>query len=137
MEKHHAKVHAPRHLTCAAALTLATATPSASSATTDVFQGTWASTDFDGSNQQLDIRGSAPRTHAVSLDDDSASVACDGSPAHVQGTGDVEGNNLVLTGTVTCQPGGNPLRGRISIAFTYSPGTDTLIDESGVTWVRS
>jgi hypothetical protein len=125
-------------VTCAVAVTLAGAgTPSASSADTDVFQGTWTSTDLDGSQQQLDIRGSAAGTHAVSLYDDSASVACGGSPAHVQGTGDVDGNSLVMTGTLTCQPGGNPLAGRISIGFTYSPGTDTLTDESGVIWVRS
>jgi len=125
-------------ITCALALTLtATGPSSASPAHTDVFQGTWTSTDNDGSQQQLDIRGSAPGTHAMSLYDDSASVACDGSPAHVQGTGSVEGTTLLMTGTLTCQPGGNWLTGRISLSFTYSPGTDTLTDESGITWVRS
>ena len=106
-------------------------------ADTDVFHGTWSSTDLDGSHQKLSIRGSGPGIHAMRLYDDSASVACDGFPAHVQGTGSVEGNSLVMTGTLTCQPGGNWLADRISLSFTYSPGTDTLTDESGVTWVRS
>lgn len=123
--------------TCTLALTLTPGAPSASGAGTDAFQGTWTSTDHDGSQQQLDIRGSATGLHAVRLYDDAATVACDGSPAHVQGTGDVDGNNLTLTGTLTCRPGGNPLIGRISIGFTYSPTNDTLTDESGVTWVRS
>ena len=124
--------------TCATALAaLTVASPGASSADTDVFQGTWTSIDHDGSNQQLDIRGAAPGTRAVRLYDDAASVACDGSPAHVQGSADVDEDTMFVKGTLTCQSGGNPLAGRVSILFTYSPGTDTLTDWSGVTWVRS
>lgn len=124
--------------TCATALAaLTAAAPGAASTETDVFQGTWTSTDHDGSQQQLDIRGSAAGTRAVSLYDDSASVACDGAPARVQGAADVDEDTMLLRGTLTCQPGGNPLAGRITLFFTYSSGTDTLTDESGVTWVRS
>lgn len=125
-------------VTCATALAaLTVSVPGASSAHTDVFLGTWTSTDHDGSHQQLDIRGSAPGTHAVRLYDDAASVACQGDPAHVQGIADVDADTMLVTGTLTCQPGGNPLVGRISLLFSYSPGTDTLTDDSGVTWVRS
>ena len=41
-----------------------------------------------------------------------------------------------MTGTLTCMPGGNPLRFRISVGFVYDPATDTLTDEFGVTWFR-
>jgi hypothetical protein len=123
---------------CAVILLLAPAgARSSASPSTDAFVGGWTSTDLDGSHQELSIRGSGQGTHAVSLFDDAASVACDGSAAHFQGTGDAEGNSLTVTGTLTCQPGGNPLAGRIAIGFSYSPGTDTLTDESGVVWARS
>jgi hypothetical protein len=49
----------------------------------------------------------------------------------------VEGERLLMTGTLTCIPGGNPLQGRTSLGFVYDPGTDTLSDDSGVTWYHS
>ena len=104
----------------------------------DLFRGSWTSIDIDGSHQTLDIRGSGRSGHyAVVLFDDSATVSCHGSPARLQGSGLAEGNTLFVTGTLTCMPGGNPLRGRISISFVYNPGTDTLTDEFGVTWYRA
>ena len=102
-----------------------------------VFSGTWTSTDFDGSNQELTIRGSGKGALSAFLFDDSATGACDGSPAFLPGTGFADGNTLVVTGTLTCVPGGNVLRFRISVAFEYSPGTDTLTDEFGVVWSRA
>jgi hypothetical protein len=108
------------------------------SPTNDVFLGSWISIDTDGSHQTLDIRGSGQSGHyAVVLFDDSATVGCHGSPARFQGAGLAEGNSLLVTGTLTCLPGGNPVKGRISIRFVYHPGTDTLSDESGVTWYRA
>jgi hypothetical protein len=104
----------------------------------DPFRGRWTSTDFDGSHQMLDIRGAGRTGHyALSLFDDSATTACEGSPAHLRGSGVVDGDSLVMTGTLVCRPGGNPLRFRTSLAFTYDPGTDTLTDESGVAWDRA
>jgi hypothetical protein len=104
----------------------------------DVFRGSWTSIDIDGSHQTLDIQGSGQSGHhAMVLFDDSATVACDGSPARVQGSGLVDGDSLLMTGTLTCMPGGNPLRGRISLGFVYNPGTDTLSDDTGVTWHRA
>jgi hypothetical protein len=104
----------------------------------DVFRGSWTSTDNDGSHQTLDIQGSGQGGHhAMFLFDDFTSGACEGSPAHVQGAGVVDGDRLVMTGTLTCMPGGNPLRFRVSITFEYNPDTDTLTDDSGVTWYRA
>lgn len=91
--------------------------------------------DLDGSHQTLDVRGSGH--HAMFLFDESATTACNGTPAHVQGSGVVDGNSLVMTGPLTCVPGGNPLRGPVSLGFQYDPGTDTLTDDSGVTWYRA
>ena len=101
-----------------------------------VFSGTWTSTDLDGSSQVLTITGSGHGTHAMFLFDDSATGACDGAPARVVGTGRADGNTLVMFGTLTCVPGGNVLRGRLTFALEYSPASDTLIDESGVVWRR-
>jgi len=102
----------------------------------NVFSGTWTSTDLDGSNQVLTIRGSGNGSLAMFLFDDSATGACDGAPAYVVGSGRPDGDTLVLFGTLTCQPGGNVIRGRLTFAFEYSAGSDTLTDESGVVWTR-
>ncbi len=109
----------------------------AASAPDDAFRGTWTSIDTDGSNQFLNIRGRGEGIHAMSLYDDSATNACDGSPAHLQGTGLVHGDSLLMRGTLTCIPGGNRLTGRISLRFVYDSGSDTLTDATGVIWHRS
>jgi hypothetical protein len=108
------------------------------SAPGDVFQGIWTSIDLDGSHQTLDVRGSGQQGHhAMFLFDESATRNCNGTPAHAQGSGVVDGNSLVMTGQLTCVPGGNPLRGPVSLLFQYDPGTDTLTDDSGATWYRA
>lgn len=104
----------------------------------DLFGGSWTSIDIDGSHQTLKIRGSGQSGHhAMVLFDDSATTACDGSPARFKGSGLVDGDSLLMTGTLTCMPGGNPLRFRVSLGFVYNPETDTLTDDSGVTWHRA
>ena len=114
--------------------------PTATAAPKDVFVGTWTSIDTDGSNQILFIMGSGARgRHAVMVEDDAATRACHGAPAHVQGSGTVEGNVLSWFFTVSCPGTGRPpFNGRTGPgSFTYRPGTDTLIDDSGVIWHRS
>jgi hypothetical protein len=103
----------------------------------NAFVGTWTSTDHDGSNQELSITGSGKGALAVFYFDDSPTGACGGSPAHVVGAGTPDGDALTTYATLTCLPGGNVLRSRITFTYYYSPGTDTLIDESGVIWYRS
>jgi hypothetical protein len=106
------------------------------SAETDVFGGTWTSTDTDGSHQQLDVRGSNPVTRAVSVYDDAASI-CGGAPARIPGAATIDGETMIMTGVLACIPGGTPLPGRVTIAFDYDGSTDTLTDEFGVTWFRA
>ena len=101
------------------------------------FGGTWTSTDLDGSTQVLTIRGSGQGALAIFLFDDSATGACGVSPAHVVGSGVPDGDTLVMYGTLTCLPGGNVLRFRITFTLEYVPGADVLVDESGVVWHRA
>ena len=71
------------------------------------------------------------------LFDDSATSVCGGLPASVAGQGSTAGDTLTMTGVLTCRPGGNPLRFRITVEFVYSPGSDTLADSFGVIWQRT
>ena len=99
--------------------------------------GTWTSTDIDGSNQRLDVRGSGTSSYAIYLFDDSATGACDGDPAKLIGTGILDGSDFSTMGTLVCLPGGNRLRFRIDYGFVYSASADTLTDDAGVVWTRS
>lgn len=103
----------------------------------DQLIGTWTSTDTDGSSQWLAIRGGGSDTYAMTLYDEVASSACGGAPARVAGTGRTDGDELTMSGTLTCAPGGNVFRTRLSLAFTYDVATGTLTDFSGVVWHRS
>ena len=73
---------------CPCSLELAIVGPTvAASAAADAFVGTWTSIDKDGSHQSLFIMGSGARgRHAVFVEDDAATVACGGAPAHAQGS---------------------------------------------------
>lgn len=111
--------------------------PAQASAKGGVLAGTWTSTDTDGSSQVLEIRGSGEGSYSMSLEDDSATNACGGDPAMFTGKGTAEGNVLPMVGTLVCLPGGNVVRHRLVITFEYAPATDTLSDETGVTWHRA
>lgn len=97
--------------------------------------GNWTSIDTDGSNQTLTITGSGRRVYAMSLSDDAASL-CGGAPALATGSGRLEEDKLLMRAAVVCLPGGNVLRGVISIGFIQA-GVDTLIDDFGVVWSRA
>ena len=99
--------------------------------------GTWTSTDTDGSNQTLTITGSGRRAYAVTYFDDAATSLCDGAPAMVNGSGRVDGDDLFTRGAAVCLPGGNRLRGVITIDYTYDAATDTLTDAFGIVWSRA
>ena len=99
--------------------------------------GTWTSVDSDGSNQTLDIMGSGNRVYSMIYFDESATNACDGDPARVTGPGFVDGDELVMVGSVVCLPGGNPFRSRFHISYDYDAGTDTLTDAFGIVWYRA
>jgi hypothetical protein len=110
--------------------------PAASAAGGDL-AGTWTSVDLDGSNQTLQITGSGRHVYAMFLVDDFTTGGCGGPPAQFVGFGVVDGSELLMSGTLICLPGGNPIAGRISISFQYDAATDTLTDFSGVVWHRA
>jgi hypothetical protein len=110
--------------------------PSASAASGPL-AGTWTSVDNDGSNQVLDISGSGNRAYSMAYTDDAATGACGGDPARISGPGFVEGEDLLMVGSIVCLPGGNGLRERISIFFDYDAGSDTLTDDFGIVWQRA
>lgn len=99
--------------------------------------GRWSSVDGDGSTQTLSITGSGGQAYAIVYDDESATGACSGAPARIVGPGFVDGNDVVMEGTLVCLPGGNPFRSRLAIGFSYDAGTDTLTDSFGIVWHRA
>lgn len=121
---------------CAVIATAQVAAASAASADSSAFGGRWASTDLDGSNQSLDIRGASNGHRAMSMYDDAAGI-CGGAPALVSGAGTISGTTITMRAAIACLPGGNPLPGRVSVEFSYDAGTDTLVDQFGVTWHRA
>lgn len=100
------------------------------------FNGTWTSVDTDGSSQVLTVRGQGAGSRAVALFDDAATV-CGGVPASVTGSAVIDGSLMILHAPISCRPGGNPVSGRVEVAFLYDEATDTLNDPSGVVWHRS
>ncbi|WP_392543452.1 hypothetical protein [Oryzobacter telluris] len=117
------------------ALGAAVAAPGSAAAAAGPFTGTWTSTDLDGSNQWVSIRGSGSGAYSVFLYDDSATNACGGDPARFVGAGRADGAFLDVPGTLTCLPGGNVIRHRIGFGFELVD--DTLVDVSGVVWSRA
>jgi hypothetical protein len=99
--------------------------------------GAWTSVDADGSNQTLSIMGSGSHAYSMIYYDESATSACEGDPARVAGPGFVDGDDLVMVGTLACLPGGNRFRSRIEITYHYDAGTDTLTDAFGIEWHRA
>ena len=53
--------------------------------------------------------------------DESATNACDGDPVRVSGPGFVDGNELVMVGSIVCLPGGNPFRSRFHHQLRLPP----------------
>jgi hypothetical protein len=126
-------------ITCSAILGgLALGPLSAAAVSRDAFRGNWTSTDTDGSHQTLAVGGSGQaRHHSVFYTDDAATRACGGDPAQGTGSGTVDGGTMYAKVALTCLPGGNHFRTRLTLAYTYDQGTDTLTDTSGVVWDRA
>jgi hypothetical protein len=99
--------------------------------------GTWTSIDGDGSLQTLDVTGSGQTAYSMVYVDESATVACDGAPARISGPGFVDGDVVVMYGTLVCIPGGNVVRSRLTLSFEYNPDTGTLTDSFGIVWQRA
>jgi hypothetical protein len=110
--------------------------PSASAAGGDL-AGSWTSVDNDGSLQTLDVSGSGANVYAMVYKDESATGACAGAPARVSGPGFVDGDEVMMVGSLVCVPGGNVFRSRLVIGFAYDAGSDTLTDSFGIVWQRA
>lgn len=102
-----------------------------------VFEGTWTATDrVDRSTLILLVGGGS--SPAVQFEDDFATGdACALDPVKVftaAGTGEISGNQLA-----TSYPDGGGcgfLTVNIAGIYEYDAGTDTLLDQDGVTWAR-
>ncbi len=122
-------------------LLMAVVLVTAAAAAPDPFLGTWHSTDTDGSHQTLRIGGGPGSMYRVRYFDDGASVCgwslLTGGPA-ASAQGFLTGSGDVLSGEmpVTCLATPHYLFGPAAFAFTYDPGTNTLLDSHGVTWTR-
>ena len=111
--------------------------PSTAWASPGGLAGTWTSVDGDGSLQTLDITGSGQSAYSMVYFDESATGACDGAPARISGPGFVEGELVVMVGTLVCLPGGNVFRSRLTLVYEFDPGTGTLTDSFGIVWHRA
>src|SRR5262245_41565000 len=56
----------------------------------DLFGGVWLSTDTDGSTQVMDVTFTADGSAQVTVNDDLASMACDGAASVLAGTGRID-----------------------------------------------
>ena len=122
----------------ALALGAAALAPSASAAPGHL-AGTWVSVDVDRSNQWMRVRGAGNRVYAMTYRDDFTTGVCGGPPAKVVGHLRVDGNSLVVRGTLVCLHRGNRLPGqRVVMELEYHPGSDTITDPAAeVVWVRA
>lgn len=103
-----------------------------------VFEGAWTSTDpGDGSRQTLTV--GAGSTPAVHFEDDFASgPGCRADAIKrftAEGTGSISGNRLDtrFAGGGGC---GLMLVAVPGWSYDYNPGTDTLLDSTGLMWAR-
>ena len=118
-------------------LGLAIAAAPASAASGTPFAGIWTSTDTDGSSQTLSVSGGS--NPSVVYQDFYAS-GCDtfGGPAThwtAAGKGSTDGDTLWVgfhkSGCGTFGMGG------YGDFYVYDSGSDTLVDQFGITWYRA
>jgi hypothetical protein len=93
----------------------------------------WTSADTDGSTQTPSITGSGGSL-SDGLRRRVSRRHLTRRPARIVGRGFVDGNEVVMEGTLVCLPGGNPFRSRLAIGFRYDAGSDTLTDSFGIVW---
>jgi hypothetical protein len=109
------------------------------------FEGTWVSTDADGSTQTMTVQISADDAVEIVVTDDVATV-CSGTPSTMTGTGRIEGDTaLVIPAPVySCDDGrepeavsGPPLQEQLrNLTFVLDAGAETLTDNLGSVWLR-
>jgi hypothetical protein len=122
-----------------ALLGLLLAAPVANGATS-VFTGLWTSTDTDGSTQYLTVSGGGSTVNVSYVDDFGSVCVNNGAMSTVftgKSTGTVDGNTLEATFT-SARCGSTYLDSVVGTtnSWTYDQGTDTLLDNFGITWER-
>ena len=121
-----------------AVLALAIAIPATALAapSTSPFNGTWVSTDTDGSSQLLIVSGGG---HPSVVYQDFYASGCDrfaGPDTHwtAAGQGSIDGSDLWVDFHKSgC---GTFLQGGYGDHYAYDSGTDTLTDDFGIVWYR-
>lgn len=114
----------------AAAIAAVIAIP-ASASPPDPFQGPWVGTE-EGVDEHL-VFGVGGPEHQVSVRVDPSGV-CRGGMLTAKGTGSVDGDTLTSILDVRCD--GKLVADDVTVAFEHDPGTGTLSDSIGATWVR-
>jgi hypothetical protein len=108
-------------------------------------EGSWVTSDADGSTPTMTIQVSEDGTVEILVVDDLASV-CSGAPSTMTGTGRLEGETMLVipAPVLTCDDGsvpealsGPPLAEQLrDLTFTHDLGSDTLSDNHGSAWHR-
>jgi hypothetical protein len=114
------------------------------SASTPAFspaRGRWVATDSDGSSMTLEVIENPDGSFSIVMIDDDATACRRDSDSQgpfdfqAEGRGTADGLTLDLHGfTGTCTHTGRTIS--FDIAFTYDPGTDTLLDSYDIRWYR-
>ena len=108
-------------------------------------EGTWVTTDADGSTPTMTVQVTEDGIVEIIVLDDVASV-CSGAPSTMTGTGGLEDETVLVipAPTLTCDDGTEPqaLEGGSlddilqDLTFTHDPENDTLSDNIGSSWRR-
>jgi hypothetical protein len=108
-------------------------------------EGTWVTTDADGSTPTMTVQVSGEGVVEITVLDDLASV-CSGAPSTMIGVGRLEGATMLVipAPVLTCDDGSQPEALSDSsleeiledLTLAYDPETDTLTDNLGSTWWR-
>ena len=103
--------------------------------------GSWEGTDIDGSHMTMDItQTGAGQFTLVYMDEGASTCGLDAAGNPLYGfdstpSGEASGLTLSLVGeTGVCRVTGETIV--YDYSFTYQPGSDTILDNLGVTWTR-
>jgi hypothetical protein len=101
------------------------------------FDGTWRSTDIDGSRQLMNIGGGTNGVFHITFVDLSASF-CEGLPILGKGAGEIGSDDVMHTDLdFRCLGGLEKGVDDVDYQLIYDEASDTLTDAWGVTWNRT
>jgi hypothetical protein len=111
---------------------------SAGAAPLDPFLGVWESVDLDDSNQRLSFGGGGATRHVSFRDDNATGGVCESGEGWfmARGTGEVDGDTISVVLTNARCEDRTTVTDEFHVEFVHDPATNTLSDDSGVTWFR-